>query len=167
MTKPKKVRYIKRPNLLKMKAGHGGIPIERIQKAEKVITEYKADFTPDAFDNVVKIDKAINEARKEILIDNRPLKEIPEILRPVMILKSYGGMFQYRLISDIADICMQYIESLEEYNLETLDIIRAHEKTLHAIVKNEVRGDGGDEGYQLVLELHNACQRYFEKYNVK
>ena len=81
-----------------------------------------------------------------------------------MHLKANGGMFQYHLISDIADICLQFLEAIEEYNDEAIEIIKAHEQTIQIILDNKLKGNGGKEGYELVKELHQACSRYFKKH---
>lgn len=81
-----------------------------------------------------------------------------------MQLKANGGMFHYQLISDVADICLQFVESIKEYDAEVLEIIEAYENTIDVILENKLRGDGGPEGYELVMELHKACKRYFKKH---
>lgn len=162
MASTKKAQFITPPNRLKMKAGNGGLPQQVIEEAQKTMDAFEVDFGPDASRLIVKL----SEARKHVLKtvnQNQPYDK-DDIINPVMQLKANGGQFKYQLISDVADICLQFLETLEDYNPEALDVVKAHETTIEIIINSNLRGSGGKEGSKLVEELHNACARYFKKY---
>ncbi len=162
--KRSRVKYIKPANTLKKKAGYGGLQEALINKASVFMDNFKLDFKPDAMEFINKLETARKEAQKKLEETGAPLSEIDDVLEPVMQLKANGGMFHYKLITDIADICLQFIEAINTYDKEALSIVEAHEKTLRAILEHNLKGDGGEDGYNLVIELHTACQRYFKKH---
>ncbi|MCB9983307.1 MAG: hypothetical protein H6861_06505 [Rhodospirillales bacterium] len=162
MKNKQNVRFITPPNRLKMKAGGGGIPESRIQQAQQVINDFEMDFRPEARKLAEILDKATNDAIQSI--KNKKAFNKDRMIHPIMQLKANGGMFKYRLLTDVADICLQFMEAVNHYNTEAIEIIKAHENAIHVIINNDLKGDGGQEGYILVQELHKACTRYFKKY---
>lgn len=164
MAEQKKARFITPPNRLKMKVGGGGIPEERLERAQMLMDTYEVDFRPVA----AKLLGSLETATKTALTDLAKNKALDKdkMVFPIMQLKANGGMFQYRLLSDVADICLQFMEAVNDYNKDAVEIIQAHENAIHVIIKNDLKGDGGAEGYALVQELHEACNRYFKKYVV-
>jgi len=157
-----KARFINPPNRLKMKVGGGGIPESRIQQAQQIIHNFEMDFRPEAKKLAATLDKATNDAVANIKQNQTINKE--QMIHPIMQLKANGGMFKYRLLTDVADICLQFMEAVNDYNDEAIEIIKAHENAIQMIIQNDLKGDGGQEGYALVQELHKACARYFKKY---
>jgi hypothetical protein len=160
--KKKKVKFIRPPNTLKLKIGSGGIPQERIQNAQLSMEIFESDFSPIARELIRKFSADMRRVEKAIAAKTEFDRD--SIVYPVMQLKANGGMFKYALMSDVADICLQFMEAVSEYNKDTLEVIRAHENSLRSIIGNDLKGSGGHEGYKLVQELHHACQRYFKKY---
>jgi hypothetical protein len=162
--KKKKVRFIKPPNVLKNKVGTGGIDEKLLEKSQETISNTEVDFIPFAKQFL----KQLADFTAQAQISNEEFKEAKEkIIGPVMQLKANGGMFRYQLLSDVADIALQFLESIETCNNDTFDVIKAHEKTLQVIIANKLKGDGGPAGYALIKELDQACQRYFSKYGQK
>ena len=82
-----------------------------------------------------------------------------------MQLKANGGMFQYYMISDVANSCLNFVENLEgEFNPDASEIIQAHIDAITTILKHQMHGNGGKEGKELIKELEKACKRYHSKY---
>lgn len=160
----KTAKYIRPPNTLKLKVGGGGIPDDRIEKAQVAANELEIDFRPIGEGLIAEFSSALKTV-EAALKQNQPF-ERNSLIFPVMQLKANGGMFQFRLISDVADICLQFMETVPDFNADTLEIVRAHEHAVKTIIKNELRGDGGEDGFKLVQELHKACKRYFKKYKI-
>lgn len=158
----KKVKFIHPPNTLKQKAGSGGVPEGLIRQAQVVMESFESDFRPEARRLVNALDAALKEAGAAVQ-DGRDFSR-DALIAPVMQLKAGGGMFKYELISDVADICLQFMENVTEYNEDTFDVIKIHKTTIDTILRNNLRGSGGPEGYALVQELHKACMRYFKRH---
>ncbi len=162
----KKAKFITPPNALKKKAGSGGLPESILKNAQNVMNHFENDFRPEARKLLKTFTLALMESelalRTQTTTANRD-----SLIFPIMQLKANGGMFKFNLLSDVADICLQFMENLEHYNRDALDVIRIHEHTIEVIISRNLRGNGGDEGYSLVQELHKACLRYLKKYKTQ
>jgi hypothetical protein len=159
-----KVKYIKPPNTLKLKVGHGGLPPSILEKALEYMMTFEGDFRPDAERLINTLQIARLDAERRLKKNDGKITDVEEILKPIMQLKANGSMFKYTLVSEVSDICQQFLESLNKYDAQAIRIVKAHEVSLRVIIDNSLSGNGGNEGYELLLELHNACQRYFKKH---
>lgn len=159
--KKNKPRFINPPNKLRQKVGTGGIDERLLIKSQEFINTNEIDFTPIASDFLKNFQNTIKDAKSGRI---KGKDAVAALISPVMQLKANGGMFRYQLVSDVADIALQFLERVEELNADGFDVIVAHEKTIAVIIANDLRGDGGSEGYALVKELHEASERYFKKY---
>lgn len=161
--KPRKPRFIKPPNILKQKAGIGGFDEKLVTKSQEFIEKVEVDFIPYAERYLNEFSKGINEAANN---NDNFARAREKIIRPVMQLKANGGMFQFHLVTEVADIALQFLEAVDNDNVnaDTIEVLRAHENTLKVIIANKLKGNGGAEGFKLVQELDKACKRYFTKY---
>lgn len=156
---PPKVRFITPPNHLKNKVGHGGIDKSLIDKAQKAIDECEIDISDMTRELIKEIGTHIENYSAENQNETRE-----KLIEPIMQLKANGGMFQYHLLSDVANIALQFLEAIDELNTDGLAVIKAHERSLDGIVSNNLKGYGGKEGDALISELDKACRRYFGKH---
>lgn len=161
-TSNQKVRFIKPPNKLKAKVGSGGIAPALLEKAQEVISNNNVDFIPMAQGFLDKIAKVKSDFEK-----NNDKKDKEALASLVMQLKASGGMFQYQLVSEVADSCLHFVENCEDFNKDAFAVLQAHENTIKIIIKNKLKGDGGKEGYALVTELHKASKRFFSKHQTE
>ena len=163
----KKPKFIKPPNYLKQKVGAGGINETLLEKGQEAIAANEFDFAPYAQTFLTELARFRTEAQQTIG-DDRAFEDVKErMILPVMQLKAAGGMFRYQLVSDVADIALQFLEAVDNANEDTFDVIKAHENTLNVIISKKLQGDGGKAGYALIKELDGACQRYFNKHGKK
>lgn len=159
-----KARFINPPNVLRQKVGTGGIDPKLLDKGQEFLESSNFDFEPYANNFLEQVSKVVGDFKAGKI---RDAEAIEDLIRPVMQLKANGGMFQYQLISDIADVALFFLEKLTKLDKDALDILVAHEKTLQVIVKGKLKGSGGREGRALSRELEKACTRYFDKYKIK
>jgi hypothetical protein len=162
--KKSKTRYIKPPNILKQKVGGGGLPVETIEKGEKVISNNNVDFIFFADKYLGEMNNILGDLERKKLKSKDAGKKLAE---PVMELKANGGMFGYELITRISDIVLLLLDNITELNDDALKIIKAHQNSVHIIVGGRLRGTGGREGRMLERELTDACRRYYKKYKIK
>lgn len=159
-TKP---RFIKPPNRLKAKVGGGGIDEQLLDKAQHFIQEVEVDFRPTAEELLVQIKESIKEYDSAKSDEERQaIKE--KIASAIMQIKANGGMFGYQLMGEIAALGLYFLDSIEGFNKDALQVIDVHSKALQIIVANKLKGNGGKEGFALVKELEKACYRYNQKY---
>jgi hypothetical protein len=160
-TSSKKARFINPPNRIKTKVGSGGLSENLIERAQYHIETAEVEYEPEAQKHLKEIGDVIARLKAE-----KGLHPVDPLINPVMQLKASGGMFRYQLVSDVADIALNFIESLKAVNEAALDVVQAHLHTIHIIMNHKLKGSGGKEGFALIKELDNACQRYYSKYEV-
>src|SRR5688572_27151193 len=109
--KPKrKPRFIRPPHTIKKKAGSGGFDEQTVTKIQKHIDQPKIDFTPYAKQFLHDFIKEVEDASKskENFVTARE-----KILRPLILLKANGGMFQFQLLSEVSDIAAQFLDAVD------------------------------------------------------
>lgn len=159
----RKAEFIKPPNSLKAKVGSGGISDDILEKAQKLLESNTVDFMPLAeiyLDSLMKgIELAKNSGPE---VDSEYV--ISCMLYPAMQLKANGGMFHFPLVTQMGDKLIQFLEVIEEADIEATEIVLAFHTTMRAVVLGKIKGDGGVHGQDLVGALSDACMRYFDKH---
>lgn len=159
--KTSKAKFYNPPNTLRTKAGYGGMDPAVMERAEDYIQKNDVDFTSYAKAILERLDKALDVVRLE---ENRTKESVGRVIGPIMELKANGAMFKYPLLSDVADIALDFLENLDGFNDDAYEIVNIHRKTLYIIISSHLRGNGGKQGRLLIGELHDACQRYNRRY---
>ena len=158
-TKGKPPRFILPPNVLKQKVGEGGIPADRLTRAQTYIKDNNVDFSPEGKKHLSALAVLIAEGRQaKDASTSTALCE--KIILEVMQLKAHGGMFHYGLVSMVSDVVLQFLERVKTLNTDVFAILGAYTNTMDVIFENEMRGDGGEEGMALAWELEQATERY-------
>ena len=156
----RETNIIKANRMLQAKVGSGSIDEKRIEQSQALIDSDKTDFAPMASEYLGRLETALANIPEEpanVKIAIQP------IIVEIMQLKANAAMFSYGLVGTLANIVLNFLENLHTWDKDALAIIDAHIKTLRIIVRNGMKGDGGDYGHQLTNELRDACQRYFTK----
>ncbi len=151
------------PNSLKIKVGDGGIPAYLIKRCQEYLESNPVDFTPFATRHLEQLKDLKNQIDQNVMDGETAKNRITNI---VMQLKSNGSMFHYQLISMISDVMLRFLENVRVFNTDFTDILMMYNRILESILNKRLNGNGGREGYALTQELHNACLRYYAKYNV-
>ncbi len=161
-SKTAKPRFIKPPNALKEKVGSGGIPAHLIEKAQIHINDNPVDYRPEGLESLKKIQTLLEEIESATV--DRQIELLHILVEEVMQLKASGGMFQFQLVSMIADVLLDFLETVNTVNEDVLKIIHAHNTIVTMILSKGLKGDGGKTGSSLSRELFKACVRYYDKY---
>lgn len=151
-------KIIRASRSLQMKAGKGDIPSEQVQVAESIIVNNDEDFLAIADNFLMRLHNAIEMANRDTGAKKSDL--ISGMVKPVMELKANARMFKYNLITSLANIMLDFLETLEHLDDTAIEIVAAHHKTLSMIVAKKMAGDCGQIGITLQKELQSACQRY-------
>ncbi|PZP57287.1 MAG: hypothetical protein DI586_01000 [Micavibrio aeruginosavorus] len=157
-----KTKIIKASRSLQMKAGSGIIPAEKVLKAEDAIIKNDEDFFPIAKMLLTKLQDAVHVARTK---DAEKKELIEAVIKPVMELKANAQMFKYDLVTTLANIMLNFLESIGTLDKNALAIVEAHHRTLVLIISQKMSGNGGQAGAMLEKELRQACGRYLAKKN--
>jgi hypothetical protein len=162
--KPKKVRkvtLITPPNLLKKRAGKGGFDPEDVVKAQTVLEENTVDFKPMAIMLIKLLDKAAAAAKSGSI---KGESAIESIAYPAMQLRAQGAMFHYPLVTEISDILVNFLETVDAADKDVLDIVSAHRKSLNVVITGQIKDDGKSAlGKELCGALVDVCNRYYKK----
>ena len=159
----KLARILKAIPLLQAKVGKGEISERKIKKSQRIIDENDVDFAPLALEFLEQLEAGIKAAKKG---GDDVAKLIAGMSAPVMQLKGNAGMFGYSLIGRLANIMLNFLETIETIDDDVIEIAEAHHKTIHLIITNKMAGPGGDYGQELQTELKEACRRYFAKKDI-
>lgn len=148
--------------MLKQKIGSGPLDPKIVEQAQKAIDENKVDFTPLGMEFLDQLQKNLDEVSKTL--DAKSTKKQKQLLtEPVMELKANATIFHYSLIGNLASIMLSFLESIDKLDEDAISIVQAHHTTLHAIVQNKMKGDGGENGKVFMKELKQVCARYYSK----
>ncbi|TNE27755.1 MAG: hypothetical protein EP349_08740 [Alphaproteobacteria bacterium] len=158
-----KVKIYNASKVLQRKAGTGKIDPKKLKEAEKVIEDNTVNFVPMAMDYLTELEKAIQAAKD----NGGETDHHHKITLPIMHLKSTGTVFKYPLVSDLSDITLTFLETTKTLNDDVLAIVMAHEQLLHAILSEEMSGDGGEKGKAMKKEMASVCNRYLKKHSDK
>lgn len=158
-----KANFIDPPNILRQKVGYGGVVPDVIEKAQAYIQSNKTDFRPIAVDILERFETLVERAAREKAYDK---SMINEITGPIMELKANGRMFRFSLLSEVAEILLNFLENIPHLDDDTFEVMAAHKNTIEVILKNNLSGDGGKEGLALSKELYAACTRYYRKHDI-
>lgn len=162
----RRAEFINPPNTIKAKVGSGGLSEEILQKAQLLLENNTVDFQPLAEMYLGTMMTGIEMAKNSGIKDD-PEHIISSMLYPAMQLKANGGMFKYDLVTKVADKLIQFLEVIEQADIEAVEIVLAFHTTIRAIVLGRITGSGGKHGDELLSALTEACMRYFEQRKLK
>ncbi len=159
----RKAEFIKPPNTLKAKVGSGGLSDKILEKAQLLLENNAVDFQPLAEMYLGTMIKGIEYAKSPNPKEDKE-NIISAMLYPAMQLKANGGMFHYQLVTIISDRLVQFLEVIENPDIDAVEIVLAFHTTIRAVILGKITGTGGRHGEELVAALDEACMRYFERY---
>lgn len=154
---PKQVYYFRLPNRLKEKAGglgnsgKGTLPIQSLAEADGTLQRNSFEFHDWALEYLAMMSKICDralelpEARRR-----KPFEKINEIAHE---LRGQGGTFGYPLITSVGKMLYEitgFSCSLDEMAIR---IVKAHIDTMRVVFKDQVTGDGGELGRELIKTL--------------
>lgn len=147
------------PNLLKVKVGGQGgkaIDADAIHRASSAIA-----YMADEFGERVTLEIAMLVKLSHDL-DNDPSRSDKigaKVLRIAREVSGQGETFGFNLISKVGESMSRYIESRKTSEPLNGDVLRAHADAMRAVIKNRVKGDGGQVGLELVESLEQLVDR--------
>jgi len=159
MSTSKKNKIIPANKELTNKIGKGSISPIAVQRAEEEIKDNTVDFAPIGLDFLKKLEVALDRVDVEEDIEKQKMN----IIKPVMELKANAEMFHYQLVGNLANIMLNFVESIDRLDKDAIAITRSSHDSLKAILSNKMKGDGGTNGKTMITELKDACARYYKK----
>ena len=138
------------PNPLgKTKSGNGPVKTDPdvLRQAEQAVDDLQGDYPAWAQTDNDGLREAINCARS----DPKTLPQaISDIYKCALDLKGQGGGFEYDLITSTGDLLTKFMEERETFSSRDFKIICAHVDAMQAVIRQDIKGDGGKVGNQIV-----------------
>lgn len=159
---PQKAKVYKASNELQRKAGIGQVDQKTIDKAENIITNANIDFVPAATEYLRNLNTVLQNAKKGKYSEH-PHKLRHALTKPIMALKAESAMFGYDLVGDLANIMLNFLETVKIVDNTVIKIIEAHHTTLHVVIAKKLSGNGGPAGEALKKELKKVITKYQQK----
>ncbi len=161
MPRQRNAEFFNPPNILKQKAGSGGIAPDLIQKAEDMINRNEQDFRPIA-ENYFEILDAASHKVKDGELKGQDAFE--SVLYPLSQLKAQGAMFNQPIVSDLAAMLINFLEVIDDLDEQAISILMVHKMTLQAVIKKKLPADAEAAQNQTLKDaLKDACIRYFQR----
>lgn len=162
---PTIVRFYRFRNKLKEKtfglgAGKGEISADALAKAEQALSELAEDY-PDWVSGLIS-----NLAEKHGRCVDTPEKRrefFEEINRIAHDMRGQGGTFGYPLITDFADSLESFTMIKTGITDNMVELVKAHVDSMRIVIKNRIKGEGGEKGAQLKKSLNMAIESYKKK----
>jgi hypothetical protein len=154
-----KLEIINPPNVLKDKVGTdgpGAIDLEALERAEKVIASMANSYLDSVADDLRNIDEAFEKL--EAASGDRK-EELMGVFQTALILKGQGGSFGYDLMTTIGNELCRLIEKLDKAGPKEVEAIKLHIDSMKLVIGNDIKGDGGDVGKEMLVGLQQVCDK--------
>ena len=127
-----------------------------MERAEQVIDDLSDSYVDWAREDLGKIQAAFDEL-KSTDDGTAALETVFQISHDI---KGQGGSFDYNLMTIIGDMLCRYIEGLEgQASQQAIEVVELHINALQAVISQELRGNGGPVGEQLLSGLELVVRK--------
>ncbi|MBG06524.1 MAG: hypothetical protein CMM59_20890 [Rhodospirillaceae bacterium] len=137
--------------------GTGDLPEDVLDEANSILNAGAEDFKDMAYDYLQEMSELCEEA---LSLDEKDRAETFEALHNLaQELRGQGGTFGYPLITDIGRTLFEVIGTNCPRTDTTIAIFQAHIDTMKAVMRQELRNDGGTLGRDLLASLDKAIAK--------
>ena len=165
--KPSEIYSFHSPNMLKEKAGGHGedgpgeLPSELLEEADKALNRKALEFHDWALTYLAELSAHCRECVR--LPPNYRRLHFEKINLLAHELRGQGGTFGYPIVTFVGKMLYGITKMGCDMNDTSINIIKAHIDTLHAVFRDKVTGDGGEVGRNLIASLNSAIKRYMNE----
>lgn len=153
------VEIIKRPNKLREKVGGsadgkpGMIDPAALARASTHVARMSDAHIAQTRVDLSELQDAYRRAMTDV--DNRPahLKRVIKVSDGIMTL---GKTFGYDLLSDFANSLNHFLVPIPNPSVAQLAVVGLHIDAMHVLVRDDIKGDGGQIGQALSVSLNMA-----------
>lgn len=132
------------------KGGPGAVDLDALAKAEEVIANLADDYMTWVREDFDRLETAYNQLKAG---EGDAEENLDAVFQIAHDMKGQGGSFGYDLMTAIGDHLCRLIEKFDKAGPRELDMIRVHIDAMRVVITKELKGDGGDEGRQLLMGL--------------
>jgi len=151
--KPAPAQVIHPPKTLQNKVDKGGpgaVDLDALAKAEEVIANLADDYLDWVKEDLVRLETAYEELKKG---EGDVKANLDSIFQIAHDMKGQGGSFGYDLMTAIGDQLCRMVERMETVGPRELTMVRVHIDAMRVVITKSLKGDGGNEGRQLLMGL--------------
>lgn len=160
-----KVWIFRLPNKLKAKLGaevdEGIIDPKLLKAAEKHLKDMADDYTDWVKENLASIQFNIEQLEGG---PKNPWKYVQNIHNVSHELRGQGETFGYDLVTVFAESLCNFTEAKNiDIDDKLIDLIKAHIRGVQTVVREDIKGNGGKLGKELVATLDEAKEKFYSK----
>lgn len=160
MKEPGNVEIISPAGALAAKVGRDGPDAEELlARADAEIEKLIEGYAERTAGTLGVLTEALASARSDTA--DRP-GHVERIFALTHDIKGQAGTFGFELATEVADSQCRFIAQMDAAGDRELDLIGTHVGALNAIIRNGIRGDGGDTGREIIAALDAAIGRSSE-----
>lgn len=137
------------------KGGPGAVDLDAIARAEAVIANLADDYLDWVREDFVRLETAYETLK----VGGEDKENIDALFQIAHDMKGQGGSFGYDLMTAIGDHLCRLVESFEIVGPRELGMIRVHIDAMRVVITKELKGDGGNEGRQLLMGLSLVVEK--------
>jgi len=156
-------KFFEPPRRLFGKAG-GELTIDQstVDAAMQDVADMHDEFGEWITQDLGKLDRAFVAAKDMSVAEKRiaPVRSMSAICHE---LRGQGGVFGYPLISVVAESLYKFSNNIVAVPDDGLKLVRTHLDMMKAILREEITGEGGDLGPQLMNSLKIANYNFISK----
>ena len=152
-----KAEYITPPHTIRTKvSGSGPLTSQMLLKAEEVVQQHAEKYIERTQDQIDALVEVVQEAEAETG-DKAALFE--KIFPQAHDIRGLGSTFGYTLITNIAASLCNFVEAVDNYDEDVMEVQNAHVDALRGINSNDMKGAGGPIGREILDGLMQAVAK--------
>lgn len=159
MAKHGNLEVVENPNRIaqKVRAIPGGNVDALLQRVEKAMENLSDEFIAIYHEDVERIGARMSAA----LADPEEMESAVDAIRVSLHdLRGQAGTFGYELVTRISDSACKFIDLSNHFGRAELMVLNMHVDALRAVKQQNVRGDGGATGVELMEGLRTVVGRH-------
>ena len=154
------VEIIKPSTRLRDKVAAGGnaqFNSRAIERTEKAVAANGKDYTAKVRKDVENLREMVRNAAQGGDATAEQMKEIAMIAREI---KGQAATFNFPLLTKFGDGLFNFTDNMTELNDKRVAVILAHVDAMSVVLAQNMHGDGGPIGNQLVRGLDLAIEKF-------
>ena len=158
----KGIRFYTPPRQLRAKTG-GDVDIDpdRIARIQRDLDSWNEGFIGWTLQFIKQLRALLEKARQKDPSTRR--SDFARINQIAHELRGQGGIFGYPLVSSVAKSLFELTKDTLDRSDDCLVLIRNHIETLQAVLRDEVRGDGGNVGLEIIKAMRLANAKFLKE----
>lgn len=102
------------------------------------------------YEAFLKLDAATGDRKKELL----------GVSQEALDIKEQGLRLGYDLMTEICNELCLFIEKLDKAGPKEVEAIKLHIEAMKLVIKNDIKGIGGDIGEEVLAGLRKVCDKF-------